>query len=538
MFTFSTFSSIIHKILAFLPTLQWPLSANNPLLQMCILSLTFAIPAIIYSQAREGIISHEIFPFSTSSSSPLVKAYSLSIGISLPLIIDFLLNSNPASVSTMPFKDHRIRAVLLLFISSSLSLGSLDFQSTAIQDPILLTCFAWSYFTSIAILFSILHLLSPILFNRFRYYVCLTSCFIFLFALLLSTLFNIGFEALRLILIISFALYALCLSILSFLWLRFKWNRTALNSIPIKDSVTFYMLLLLCIDCISFAFLFLPSSSFSEVKLLWSIAIRSWIVLCIYILPARLLKSELAKKHNLVAFKTELVKFVSHELRSPLNVVSINSELLTVKLKTNALLSNLVKEDITEIKESCNRCIEVLDNLMLYEKIESNSLELQLKIYQPNRLLSALLKPYQSQAVKMKLHLEYDMAFGSSVLLGLAIDIEKIKLVLSALLLPALRTTSTTDGSLVIHLETQRILTTSPAPSHPLSMNSKSMSTKIFPLQGNSSSSFAVDRDNMICIRILDTKSQTSVQQAKDLLHYKFQFDREYHSDESAPGFR
>jgi signal transduction histidine kinase len=68
------------------------------------------------------------------------------------------------------------------------------------------------------------------------------------------------------------------------------------------------------------------------------------------------------------------VRYVSHEIRTPLNTVKMGTQLARSKLAE----SNL--EDATEILEdveaSCETAIEVLNDLLLYDKIEDGGMEL------------------------------------------------------------------------------------------------------------------------------------------------------------------
>ena len=74
--------------------------------------------------------------------------------------------------------------------------------------------------------------------------------------------------------------------------------------------------------------------------------------------------------------KTELISTISHDIRTPLtNILGLSESLLSKKI------SNDIKEDITNINDSTNEVIDIIDGLLDTSKIEKKVIEKEEKNY-------------------------------------------------------------------------------------------------------------------------------------------------------------
>mmetsp|Transcript_16261 Transcript_16261/g.21062 ORF Transcript_16261/g.21062 Transcript_16261/m.21062 type:complete len:957 (+) Transcript_16261:81-2951(+) len=150
-------------------------------------------------------------------------------------------------------------------------------------------------------------------------------------------------------------------------------------------------------------------------------------------------QQEIAEKKHSLEMKRLFVRYVSHEIRNPLNTVSLGLELIQAlpsygidrvlqhSLKAAKAEKNLeVVENITqameslasifdmtnEVKESCDIAISILNDLLLYEKIEGGLLALECRTQPVVDLVfdTARVFAIQSRAAKIELKLSYDDA--------------------------------------------------------------------------------------------------------------------------------
>jgi signal transduction histidine kinase len=70
------------------------------------------------------------------------------------------------------------------------------------------------------------------------------------------------------------------------------------------------------------------------------------------------------------------VRYISHEIRTPLNTVKMGLELLTEELGVYAIPPELL-ESAEDSRKSCDTAIEVLNDLLTQDKLETNKLVLE-----------------------------------------------------------------------------------------------------------------------------------------------------------------
>ena len=91
-----------------------------------------------------------------------------------------------------------------------------------------------------------------------------------------------------------------------------------------------------------------------------------------------------------MALKMSFFRFIAHELRTHLNSVVMGVEVLNdlVDNRVRGRLENVIQESedydedrriLSEISRSCDAAVEVIDRMVLYEELQSRSLELTKK---------------------------------------------------------------------------------------------------------------------------------------------------------------
>jgi signal transduction histidine kinase len=100
-------------------------------------------------------------------------------------------------------------------------------------------------------------------------------------------------------------------------------------------------------------------------------------------------RSEVALTQHMLEMKRMFVRYVSHEVRTPLNTVSMGLKLIQSLREPTQMHQHQQSSDqssafhmngafdmVDEIKESCDIAIDILNDLLLYEKLEGGILSL------------------------------------------------------------------------------------------------------------------------------------------------------------------
>ena len=93
------------------------------------------------------------------------------------------------------------------------------------------------------------------------------------------------------------------------------------------------------------------------------------------------------------------MRYLSHEMRTPLNTAVMGINLLIKKFEN---ILNLPKDstcyDIAnDIKSSCAVAVDILSDMLLYDKIESGHLALELAVVSPWSLIKKAVRPFFAQ---------------------------------------------------------------------------------------------------------------------------------------------
>jgi signal transduction histidine kinase len=111
---------------------------------------------------------------------------------------------------------------------------------------------------------------------------------------------------------------------------------------------------------------------------------RSSLCIFTYIIPYRMFRERLIEARRDLEIKTEFVKYIQHEIRSPVGSLVVGLELLEAELtsETPVNLTDII-ERVSEMRSTTNSVIEILDDLLLYEKLERNTVDMHLALLNP-----------------------------------------------------------------------------------------------------------------------------------------------------------
>jgi signal transduction histidine kinase len=82
------------------------------------------------------------------------------------------------------------------------------------------------------------------------------------------------------------------------------------------------------------------------------------------------------------------VRYISHEIRTPLNTVSMGIELARKQLKEGNIQDTA--DILHDVEESCVTAVKILNDILLYDKIEDGLMELEKSVISAYSLVEAL----------------------------------------------------------------------------------------------------------------------------------------------------
>ena len=101
--------------------------------------------------------------------------------------------------------------------------------------------------------------------------------------------------------------------------------------------------------------------------------------------------------------KKNFVRYISHEIRTPLNTVFMGIQLARTQLAAgNADDSGSILHDV---EESCVTAVEILNDILLYDKIEDGRMELEKRDVSAKRLVKSVADLFMVQVGLMYIYL-------------------------------------------------------------------------------------------------------------------------------------
>ena len=89
------------------------------------------------------------------------------------------------------------------------------------------------------------------------------------------------------------------------------------------------------------------------------------------------------------------MRYISHEMRTPLNVACLGMKILHDELKRLGLFSLL--ETAMDTQKACQNAIDILNDMLLYDKIVSGLMTLEKRLFDPLDFTAKVLNPFQLQ---------------------------------------------------------------------------------------------------------------------------------------------
>lgn len=176
----------------------------------------------------------------------------------------------------------------------------------------------------------------------------------------------------------------------------------------------------------------------------------SLFVVIIAMLPGRSAKFDADLLQGSLDMKRTFVRYVSHEIRTPLNIVYVGLELLETELKEKYPDSDMAT-DTAQLRESCLIAVEILNDLLQYEKMESGLMKLEVQQVLAIPFIEKVISPFLIQAeakgISLRILQESDASIDS-IKENIFVSIDKMKMsqVLRNFISNAIKVTNTSPG--------------------------------------------------------------------------------------------
>lgn len=100
------------------------------------------------------------------------------------------------------------------------------------------------------------------------------------------------------------------------------------------------------------------------------------------------------------------MRYISHELRTPLNAIAMGIKLLSEDLKRTPYSENLDRfELLTCVEVGCEAAVDILNDILSFDKGDSGAIDLNKKVIKINKFLSETIKLFRPTATMKNVNL-------------------------------------------------------------------------------------------------------------------------------------
>lgn len=424
----------------YLTMAQWLHSAaSNPLVVLHALGALLFIPALISLRIDPQVID---FNDSYHDRQVVTILCTACLAVSAPLLIDIAMDI--IQNKSVPYLGCRSTATLNVAFVNILILVLLRADSPS-SRLIIVTCLCYLIFLDTSISIYVFLDMLTMIFTQKCFVYAIVSFYLFICCLLMSSIDGFQGSTALILLVSTFIAFSAVVVSIGFHWLkqqvrdltRHKSVRKWIGQMNDKKVYMNVLMLRIVAQIAMFATaLFgLGGGALNLLGLVLLMGSSVFFFSFTYFFPARMFRNKLMKTSQTSAFKTQLIKYVSHELRSPLTVISVGIELIERELAAKRLpLEENSRDNLIDIKESCAMSIEILDNMLLYEKIDTKTLRLDCVTMNPLEAIRKILQPYQVVAKRhnVDIALLYVREDFTSTSGALRVDEKRLRVVFDA----------------------------------------------------------------------------------------------------------
>ena len=308
---------------------------REPLTASIVLSLLIFTPMFSMPNYNFETLTNTPFAESVDSISNRIVMYS-TVSVSIPLFIDLILDLINFRTSEISNLGYRFLSLFSILIVNALGIA---YQHVYNAATLAITLFLWGFYLEFCVVTSFLHFLIPDYFTLPR--VLLLNTLLFVMALVagITLIPSTSQLALRVIFFVAFYLYVAISIGFSLSWLTslrkqflqsklglFQWLRSLDNNYICVLILLSGLALTLIIFVIIFHVLVPKMPNVADViqpvHQLVDIT-RSCLCIFTYVIPYRMFREKLIAARRDLEIKTEFVKYISHEMRTPVGSILV-----------------------------------------------------------------------------------------------------------------------------------------------------------------------------------------------------------------------
>jgi signal transduction histidine kinase len=310
------------------------------------------------------------------------------------------------------------------------------------QADIFLVTTHWFYYLSIGATLDFMRSISPEIFSLRKSYCVMFSVFVLsIFRILSYTSTGTDFPILTTILPIFPAIFFLL-----FVYPIAQWHYSNLRTYKAKDGIVKWLCTLppgtvsgmfVSSAVIIISALFISAGpitesghvvfyNFQHITLVSYLKFLMAFVLIF--VPGRVFKEEMSGLDAELHLKQAFIRYISHEIRTPVNIINIGIELI----EKDVLANRINKDTIINVKDTratVKNVLRILNDLLAFEKLASSEMQLDLKSVPLVDFVKNLISPFNIKARRGRVNLlafdpdANDLEYLSSV--RIRVDVSK-----------------------------------------------------------------------------------------------------------------
>lgn len=381
---------------------------RDPLLLSFALSMTLFLPLMVLR--NYDLMDGSSFQRDSSSDENSTVLWA-TLGVAFPLVVDLCLD-------LFSYQEASYMGVRFLSLCSAVvsATTALVFERSDSAGAVTQAVYSWGYFMEMSVITCFMHYLLP---EHFPVLSVLGINATLFAAFLVFNLNSISFfhgEALVVVFYLLLYLFAALFLVLCGRWLRTLILELSAKKKPLRKLLGSLSADQVCCLILMAAIVFVYAVFTTALAYLsrdfpnaYTISLetrdliqlsRSFLCTFTYILPTRLFRGVLLAAQADLTMQTEFVKYISHEIRTPASVVITGLELMEEELEVEEACDyDLVAATAGDLKVTMSSLVEILDDLLLYEKLERNDMHLNISAEEPSEFFRAMMEGFEADVL-------------------------------------------------------------------------------------------------------------------------------------------
>ena len=408
------------------PTFVGGFDIQDPLTVSFLLAFTLFIPIISVGGVYEGL-KNSSFESGVNSAENTTVLFS-TLALSCPMIFDLMLDV-VSYARDLEFLGLRIVSVVSMVLCA---VGSLSARHTKNAASTTLFLYCWGFYVEFAVILSLMHYLIP---KFMTYRRAMFTSFLFYLSFLVINLEAIPtYTSLVLDVLYYITFYSAVLIFLGIvtLWMldlarKFLRSKHSFSVFMVKLEYEQRITLILVFSMVSIIAVFtvvigyitpqFPRTQYLDKTSQFTFEIsRMVMTVFTYVVPSRLFREKLLEAQLDLAAKREIVRWVQHELRSPLSACMLGLgemrrevEVMHISFPAISSFASVIREKLSGLMTFTSTAIAILDDLLLCQQIEAHAVDLDMQLMNPFTATNAILRDFVD-VVTVTPHVESNIA--------------------------------------------------------------------------------------------------------------------------------